>query len=88
MSKHDDWFGCPNCGAKVPGGSLACPECGADDETGWSEDTAYDDLDLPGHAEPMADPSSGERMMRWGVVLLLLVVIGLVWVVYGLYEAG
>lgn len=41
-------FDCPNCGEDVPAGALACPECGSDDETGWSEDTAYDGLDLPG----------------------------------------
>jgi hypothetical protein len=28
---------CPNCGAVVPPQAKACPECGADDETGRSE---------------------------------------------------
>ena len=38
---------CPNCGARVPRDARACPECGSDDETGWSE-TAYEgSLDLP-----------------------------------------
>lgn len=45
-------FDCPNCGADVPAGALSCPECGSDDETGWSEDAAYDCLDLP---EPYDD---------------------------------
>ena len=27
-------------------GALACRECGADETTGWSDATAYDDLDL------------------------------------------
>ena len=31
----------------VPAGAACCPECGSDDETGWSQDTLYDDLDLP-----------------------------------------
>jgi hypothetical protein len=26
---------CPNCGEDVPPSALACPECGADYETGW-----------------------------------------------------
>jgi hypothetical protein len=26
---------------------MACPECGADEETGWSEDAAVGGLDLP-----------------------------------------
>ena len=39
---------CPVCGAKVPPLACACPECGADDTTGWNEDrTVYDGLDLP-----------------------------------------
>ena len=40
---------CPVCGEDVPRGSLACPECGADHNSGWREDAAsYDGLDLPG----------------------------------------
>ena len=39
---------CPVCGAEVPTAVRACPECGADDTTGWNEDRAvYDGLDLP-----------------------------------------
>ena len=38
---------CPNCGAKVPRNAKACPECGSDEETGWSEETNTDGLDLP-----------------------------------------
>lgn len=46
-----DFFICPNCGAEVPLKALACSECGSDKNTGWSEDTMYDDLDLPEHEE-------------------------------------
>ena len=39
---------CPVCGEDVPRGSLACPECGADHNSGWREDAeSYDGLDLP-----------------------------------------
>jgi hypothetical protein len=39
---------CPVCGEDVPRGALACPECGADHNSGWREDAAsYDGLDLP-----------------------------------------
>jgi predicted nucleic acid-binding Zn ribbon protein len=39
---------CPVCGAAVPRGARACPGCGADERTGWNEDTTrYDGLDLP-----------------------------------------
>lgn len=29
---------CPVCGEDVPPRSLACPECGADHNSGWRED--------------------------------------------------
>ena len=39
---------CPVCGEDVPRGSLACPECGADHNSGWREDAdTYDAVDLP-----------------------------------------
>jgi hypothetical protein len=38
---------CPNCGAEVPPHARACPECGADEQTGWSEVARTDGLDLP-----------------------------------------
>lgn len=39
---------CPACGAEVPAKARACPECGADERTGWNTDQAlYDGLDLP-----------------------------------------
>ena len=37
---------CPVCGEDVPGRSLACPECGADHNSGWRINSA-DGLDLP-----------------------------------------
>ena len=38
---------CPNCGAEVPPNARACPECGADEKTGWSEEAGTEGLDLP-----------------------------------------
>lgn len=38
---------CPQCGAEVPRKALACPECGSDYETGWSEEATAQRLDLP-----------------------------------------
>ena len=38
---------CPNCGAEVPRKARACPECGANEATGWSEDARASGLDLP-----------------------------------------
>jgi zinc-ribbon domain len=38
---------CPNCGAEVPPRAKACPECGSDEKTGWSDQAQSDALDLP-----------------------------------------
>ena len=38
---------CPHCGADVPPHAKACPACGSDESTGWSEEAAADALDLP-----------------------------------------
>lgn len=38
---------CPNCGAMVPERARACPECGADEETGWSDRAQAQRLGLP-----------------------------------------
>jgi len=38
---------CPNCGAPVPPKARACPECGADEQTGWSDEAHVGGLDLP-----------------------------------------
>jgi hypothetical protein len=38
---------CPICGAEVPRNARACPECGADEKTGWSEESETQGLDLP-----------------------------------------
>ena len=35
----------------MPRGALACPECGADHNSGWREDAeTYDGVDLPGES--------------------------------------
>src|SRR5712671_3229741 len=38
---------CPNCGAILPPTVKACPECGSDEKTGWSEKAHADHLGLP-----------------------------------------
>ncbi|HCU87576.1 MAG TPA: zinc ribbon domain-containing protein [Verrucomicrobiales bacterium] len=38
---------CPNCGAAVPARASACPECGADEDTGWNDDAYAQGLGLP-----------------------------------------
>jgi hypothetical protein len=38
---------CPNCGEMVPEKAKACPECGACEETGWSDEAKADALGIP-----------------------------------------
>jgi len=38
---------CPNCGAEVPPHARSCPECGSDEETGWSDEAYASNLGLP-----------------------------------------
>ena len=54
----NDYFVCPNCGAELPLKALACPECGSDENTGWSDETMYDGLDLPNLDDANESPKS------------------------------
>jgi len=81
---------CPNCGAEVPPSARACPECGADEETGWSEEASGDGLDLPeekfdyddfvkrefGSKKPVPH---GVPLFWWVVALVLLLAFLLFW---------
>jgi uncharacterized membrane protein YvbJ len=42
-----DYFVCPSCGEELPLKAKFCPECGSDEQTGWSEDWIYDGVDIP-----------------------------------------
>jgi hypothetical protein len=44
--KQRQSFSCPNCGGTVPAKAAACPHCGSDEQTGWSEGTYLDGIDL------------------------------------------
>jgi hypothetical protein len=38
---------CPHCGASIRATAAACPECGSDEQTGWSDNTYLDGISLP-----------------------------------------
>lgn len=46
---------CAQCGAAIPPRARACPGCGADERTGWREQSVYDGLDLPASDDSDAD---------------------------------
>jgi hypothetical protein len=72
---------CANCGAAIPPRAKACPACGADERTGWRDESVYDGLDLPDEAyrdEPRAPRRSG---LAWywivaGLLVLAALVLG------------
>ena len=80
MSKaRNDWFTCPVCGEQVHVDAPACPSCGADDQTGWSEDAQYDDLDLPdGYREDLPEPTKGQNI----TIIVALLIMGLIMLLF------
>lgn len=82
----DDPFICPNCGADVPAKAKACPECGSDEKTGWSENTIYDGTGIEDPDEFDYDdfvrrefgkgaPRSQRQWLWWTVAVAVLVMI-------------
>ncbi len=81
---------CPICGEDVPPRSLACPECGADHETGWKEDADaygggldladdefdYDDFVAREFGSKAPKPR-GVSLFWWIVGIILTIVFGL-----------
>ncbi len=81
---------CPVCGEDVPRNAHACPECGADEETGWSEAARYDGLDLPDEAfdykqfateEFGGKPKRSGRDWLWWIVAVV-VLAALIWMFF------
>ena len=85
MSRDD--FICPVCGATVPAKARACPECGSDEKTGWSDNTIYDDTGIEDPDEfdyedwkrregvRGASPSGRQKMIWLAAVVMLLLFI-------------
>jgi predicted nucleic acid-binding Zn ribbon protein len=84
-----DEFICPVCGAEVPAKAKACPECGADEKTGWSDNTIYDATGIENpeefdyddwkrrEVEGRSPRRTKQRWFWWVVALVILAV--LVW---------
>lgn len=79
---------CPHCGAELPAGARACPACGSDETTGWS-DRAYEErLGLPDDEfnydefvrEEFGGPKPARPGLQWiwwaAAILLLLILLG------------
>ena len=81
---------CPNCGAEVPPNAMACPGCGSDENTGWSDQARTDSLDLPDESFAYDDfvkrefggrktVPRGVHWFWWLVALALLAGIAWLW---------
>jgi len=89
--KAGDYFHCPNCGAEVPAGAKFCRQCGASDDSGWSDDDAsWDDEVASGYGPEedfdydefvardfpdQARPGSKQRVKRWAMAVLVTIVV-------------
>ncbi len=68
----------------MPAGTKACPECGSDEKTGWSENTIYDGTDIEDPEEfdyrdwERRELGGGKRRSRrewlWWVVAVAVVI--------------
>ena len=81
---------CPNCGAEVPRNAKACPECGSDEQTGWSDEASSDGLDLPEQEFDYKDfvkrefgakspVPRGIRWFWWVIAIGVVIVLALLW---------
>ncbi|HHY86282.1 MAG TPA: zinc ribbon domain-containing protein [Verrucomicrobia bacterium] len=84
---------CPNCGAEVPRNARACPECGSDETTGWSDEAEAGHLGLPddsfNYEEFGEREFGGERARPRGVskfwwVVAVLVLLAFAWLMLSL----
>ena len=82
---------CPVCGEDVPLRALACPECGADHNSGWREGTdIHDGVDLPDEDFNYEDfvkkefgasgKPPGVKLIWWITAIIILAAIVGIWV--------
>jgi hypothetical protein len=75
------------CGAEVPRRAKACPECGACEKSGWSENRYLDGLNLPDenfNYEDFTARELGRRpkqtgKQRFWLIVAIIVIVSMVW---------
>ena len=85
---------CPVCGEDVPRNALACPECGADERSGWRKDAlvydgaglAEDDFDYDQFVEEEFGTPAKPRCLStfwWVAGILVILALGYVLIFHG-----
>ena len=87
---HDEFI-CPVCGATVPAKASVCPDCGSDEQTGWSDKTIYDGTGIEDPDEfdyedwkrkELGDgPQRTGRQWFWWAVAVVALVLLLMWLI-------
>jgi hypothetical protein len=80
-------FTCPVCGADVPRRAKSCPDCGACEKSGWSQDRHFDGLNLPGTdfnygeftAREFGSGPKKSKMQWFWLAVTILVILALGW---------
>jgi hypothetical protein len=80
-------FSCPHCGAEVPANAKACPGCGADERTAWSEEAEQQGSEYPEedfNYEDFVRKEFGNRPVPRGIswfwwVVAVLVLAAMLW---------
>ena len=81
---------CPVCGEEVPGNARACPECGADHNSGWREDAetrdalgeSADDFDYDAFVEAefgTGPKPRGIRLVWWITAIVVFAALAMMW---------
>ena len=71
---------CPQCGEEFPAGRLACPHCGSDRQTGWSEGHDFHAFDDDDYHEVVAEIEGRDDLAspKWRRRKRLVMITGLV----------
>ncbi|NLW30169.1 MAG: zinc ribbon domain-containing protein [Fibrobacter sp.] len=76
---------CTYCGEEISGNAKACPHCGSDEQTGWSDKTYLDGIDIPEiddetykdilHSEFGAEKKIDKKNLIYVIAALILLIL-------------
>lgn len=90
-NRADEYFECPHCGANVLVSAKFCRECGADDQSGWSDDgehydseaDAEDDFNYDEFVQrEFPDQAPPSQKNLWLVVLIVVLCLAMLGLLY------